>query len=93
MASPREDESRQSQPGEVYARCRRDFSVVAAIELGDPSHDRERQKTRDEKKDAVMKAIGVRLIRFDVRRYPSEFDVRRQVLGENEPGEGQPMAA
>ncbi|VVE88153.1 hypothetical protein PBR20603_02102 [Pandoraea bronchicola] len=40
-----------------------------------------------------MKAIGVRLIRFDVRRYPSEFDVRRQVLGENEPGEGQPMAA
>ncbi|VVE55817.1 hypothetical protein PFI31113_05006 [Pandoraea fibrosis] len=47
-----------------YVICRRDFSVVAAVELDDPSHDRERQKTRDEKKDAMMKAIGVRLIRL-----------------------------
>ncbi|WP_150553565.1 DUF2726 domain-containing protein [Pandoraea soli] len=76
-----------------YVICRRDFSVVAAIELDDPSHDRQRQRTRDEKKNAVMRAIGVRLVRFDVRRYPSESEVRKQVLGENEHGEGRPMAA
>lgn len=76
-----------------YVICRRDFSVVAAIELDDPSHDRQRQKTRDEEKDAVMKATGVRLIRFDVRRYPSEFEVRKQVLGQNENEKCQSVAA
>jgi hypothetical protein len=76
-----------------YVICRRDFSVVAAVELDDPSHDRQRQKTRDEKKDAVMKAINVRLVRFDVRRYPSEMDVRKQLLGEKDYAESQSVAA
>ncbi|MFJ2994569.1 DUF2726 domain-containing protein [Pandoraea sp. NPDC087047] len=75
-----------------YVICRRDFSVVAAVELDDPSHDRQRQKTRDEKKNAVMKAIDVRLVRFDVRRYPSEIDVRKQLLGEKEYAERQSAA-
>ncbi|VVD73334.1 hypothetical protein PHO31112_00729 [Pandoraea horticolens] len=76
-----------------YVICRRDFSVIAAVELDDPSHDRQRQKTRDEKKDAVMRAIGVRLVRFDVRRYPSELEVRKQLLGENEKEKYQSAAA
>lgn len=63
-----------------FVICRQDFSVVAAVELDDRSHDRAKQRARDAKKDAVMKAINVRLVRFDARRYPSESDVRASVL-------------
>ncbi len=40
-----------------------------------------------------MKAINVRLVRFDVRRYPSEMDVRKQLLGEKDYAESQSVAA
>lgn len=76
-----------------YVICRRDFSVVAAVELDDPSHDRQRQRIRDEKKEAVMKAVDIRLVRFDVRRYPTEFEVRKQLLGEKGCEESRSMAA
>lgn len=64
-----------------FVICRQDFSVIAAVELDDRSHDGAKQRARDAKKDEVMKAIDVRLVRFDVRRYPSESDVRESVLG------------
>lgn len=65
-----------------FVVCRPDFSVVAAIELDDRSHDAHRQRTRDAKKDDVMKAIKIRLVRFDVRKYPSESEVRNSVLAD-----------
>ncbi|MFJ2992714.1 hypothetical protein [Pandoraea sp. NPDC087047] len=59
-------------------------AVIAASGVfhhhGDQSHDRAQQRARDAKKGVVMKAIDVRFVRLDVRRYPSESDVRASVL-------------
>lgn len=76
-----------------FVVCRADFSVVAAVELDDPSHDRQRQRTRDAKKNDVLQAVSVKLVRFDVRRYPSERDVRNAVLGTDSAAEKMPAAA
>ncbi|VVE85475.1 DUF2726 domain-containing protein [Pandoraea sputorum] len=76
-----------------FVICRADFSVVAAVELDDLSHDRQRQRTRDAKKDEVLKAVSVKLVRFDVRRYPSERDVRNAVLGTDSTAEKMSVAA
>ncbi|BET13665.1 DUF2726 domain-containing protein [Pandoraea sputorum] len=59
---------------------RMDFSVVTVVELDDPWHDRQRQSEYDAKKDEAMRAVKVHLIRFDVRNYPTEHDVRKTTL-------------
>ncbi len=74
--------SRTAQLSLDFVVCRKDFSVVAAIELDDPSHGCRRQRARDVKKNDLLRAVNIRLVRFDVRRYPSENDVREVILGE-----------
>lgn len=61
--------------------CTPDFSIAAAVELDDPSHEGKQQRARDAKKEDVLKAVNVRLVRFDVRRYPSESAIRQAILG------------
>lgn len=56
--------------------CHRDFSIRAAIELDDKSHERTRHKARDADKSAALAAAGVELIRYNVKQLPSEQDIK-----------------
>lgn len=72
------DYSRMAQLSLDYLICRQDFSIVAAIELDDPSHDSPTRRARDEKKDAILRAAKIDLIRWDVRRAPTSADIKRR---------------
>ena len=53
-----------------FVVCRKDSSVVAAIELDDRSHLRSEAQVRDAKKDAVLRAAGIPLFRWQASRLP-----------------------
>lgn len=73
------DHSRMAQLSLDYLICRQDFSIVAAIELDDPSHDTPVRQARDEKKNAILRAANIDLIRWDVRNAPTSADIRHRV--------------
>ncbi|MGH8201159.1 MAG: DUF2726 domain-containing protein [Steroidobacteraceae bacterium] len=47
-----------------FVLCAEDFRPLLVIELDDSSHDRPAQRARDAKKDAVLVAAGVPIVRF-----------------------------
>lgn len=61
-----------------FVVCSEDFRVVVVVELDDSSHDRPVQRARDAKKDAVLAAAGVPVVRF---RSPESVErIREDVL-------------
>jgi hypothetical protein len=63
-----------------YLICKKDFSVVAAIELDDSKHNAE----RDKKRDQTLKEAGLKTIRWNVKNLPNVQEIRTSVqqLGE-----------
>jgi hypothetical protein len=59
-----------------YVVCRKDSSVVAAIELDDSSHEAPRRKEPDERKQRALEAAGVPLHRWSVKALPDEGEMR-----------------
>jgi hypothetical protein len=55
------------------------------VELDDRSHFREVARRRDAKKDAVLRAAGIPVVRFQARAIPSAGDLQRLVYGELPP--------
>lgn len=47
-----------------FVVCADDFRVLLVIELDDSSHDQSAQRIRDGKKDAVLCAAGIPVVRF-----------------------------
>lgn len=47
-----------------FVVCAEDFRPLLVVELDDSSHDRSVQQARDAKKDAVLAAAGVPVVRF-----------------------------
>ena len=60
-----------------FVLCRRDASIVCAIELDDRSHDKPERLARDAFVDAACAQAGLPLIRFTVRRRYNVADIRR----------------
>lgn len=78
--TPRTSPNRSPQLLLDYVVCQPDFSVVAVIELDDMSHDDEVQRALDAKKDDVMNAVNIPLLRYDVsKQLPSPYDIALQI--------------
>jgi hypothetical protein len=60
--------------------CNKDFSVFAAVELQDRTHDRPDRRKSDEFKRSVLSLAGLRLVEFHVSKLPSVEDIRKVVL-------------
>lgn len=45
-----------------FLLCREDMSIVVAIELNGPKHETEKQKARDETKQAALEEAGIPLL-------------------------------
>lgn len=71
--------------------CARDMLVLAVIELDDASHPRRDRRTPDAKKEAVLKAAGIRLIRWQAQAMPDETIIRQTFAPV--PVTGMPRAA
>lgn len=64
-----------------FVLCRAsDMHVVCAVELDDKTHQQTDRKARDAFLDRALKAAGVPLLRFPVRRSYDVLDLR-EVLG------------
>jgi len=84
----------QNVPGRMgvlnrYARlsvdfvvCSPDAAVERVVELDDRSHNSEAARSRDSKKDGVLNAAGIPVVRLQARAIPSAGDLRRLVFGE-----------
>lgn len=57
--------------------CTKDASVVAAIELDDKSHERKDRVIADAKKDKVLNAANVKIIRWNVKAIPDEILIKQ----------------
>jgi very-short-patch-repair endonuclease len=64
--------------------CRKDSSVVAAIELDDSSHDRPDRREADARKAWALKSAGIRLIRWSTVALPDDAAIRAAVTGKSE---------
>jgi hypothetical protein len=62
-----------------FVLCRRDFSVLAVIELDDSTHERADRQDADRRKTLAVEAAGLRLVRFEAGPIPSEVALRAQI--------------
>ena len=75
-------QNRISQQRVDFLVCLRDrMSIVAAVELDDPSHDNEDGEARDRKKDKSLEDAGVPLIRWRVEAMPSVEEIQARFGG------------
>lgn len=65
-----------------FVICNPDFSIRAAVELDDGTHERDNRKKSDEIKNATFAAVDVPLIRFHVRALPNVEEIRSRLPGE-----------
>src|SRR5258707_11731738 len=60
-----------------FVLCRSDFSIVAVIELDDPSHARPHRQDADARKAKAVESAGLTFVRIPAGPIPSETDLRR----------------
>lgn len=60
----------------IYVICRKDFSVVAVIELDDSTHTRQDRKKSDEIKDAAFKGVDVEILRLTPGALPAVSSIQ-----------------
>lgn len=62
-----------------FLLCRQDTSIVLAIELNGPTHEREEQKYRDEKKRIALEEAGIPLLVIDPAAIPDIQELKIQM--------------
>jgi hypothetical protein len=62
-----------------FVICKKDGSVVAAIELDDKTHESAKRAETDAKKERATEAAGVLLVRWNVAKMPDEAAIRSLV--------------
>ena len=60
-----------------FVVCRKDLSVVAAIELDDKSHAAEPRQKADEKKDKALADANIPIIRWKVENLPDQETIHK----------------
>lgn len=60
-----------------FVVCRKDSSVIAAIELDDKSHAAEARQKADEKKNKALADANIPIIRWKVEKLPDQETIRR----------------
>jgi Protein of unknown function (DUF2726) len=63
-----------------FVICKKDGSVVAAIELDDKTHESSRRAETDAKKHRATEAAGVILVRWNVAKMPDEKQLIHSLL-------------
>jgi hypothetical protein len=62
-----------------FVLCTRDFSIVAVIELDDPSHLGAERRSSDARKAFAVASAGLRLVRIGAGSLPAPPELRRQL--------------
>lgn len=59
-----------------YVVCRKDFSIVAVIELDDSTHEKPERQKSDEVKNAAFKAVGIEVLRLKPGKLPEAASIQ-----------------
>lgn len=70
-----------------YVICLKDFTVVAALELDDKSHEKEARMAADADKDRAFEAAGIKLLRLKGMELPN-VEVLRMMIQRLTPIDG-----
>jgi hypothetical protein len=62
-----------------FVVCRKDSSVVAAIELDDKTHERPARVAADRRKEQATASARIKLIRWQVSALPDSAAIRREI--------------
>lgn len=60
-----------------FVVCRKDSTIVAAVELDDKTHEKASRVEADAKKGKALSAAGVALVRWQVSALPDENAIRQ----------------
>lgn len=63
-----------------YVICEKDSKVLAVIELDDATHQTDKRKEADEKKDKALASAGIKLLRWNVKSMPDEQAIKNLLL-------------
>lgn len=63
-----------------FVVCNKDASIVAVIELDDGSHQSDKRREADEKKDRALKSAGIHFYRWHVKTMPNEEGIKAALL-------------
>ena len=72
--------NRISQMSADFVICGKDATVLAVIELDDASHQSDRRKVADAKKDHALSAADIKLVRWEAPELPDDATIRRSLL-------------
>lgn len=62
-----------------FVVCRKDSSIIAAIELDDKTHEQESRKEADSKKNKALESANIRLIRWKVDAIPDQETIQKSI--------------
>ena len=65
-----------------FVVCRKDFSVIAVVELDDSSHDKPDRVRADQKKDKTLMDAGVKIVRWNVKSMPDVQTIAEAFLSD-----------
>ena len=63
-----------------FVICRKDSSIIAAIELDDKTHEQELRKEADLKKNKALESANIQLIRWKTNQMPNLEDIQKTIL-------------
>jgi len=63
-----------------FVVCKKDSSIVAVIELDDASHQKSDRQAADAKKDKVLTAAEIKIIRWQVKTIPDILAIQAALL-------------
>ena len=66
-----------------FVICDKAATVIAAIELDDKSHESERRRNTDAKKNKATMDAGLKLVRWQVKSLPDEAMIQREIIQED----------
>jgi very-short-patch-repair endonuclease len=72
--------NRINQMSADFVICAKDATVLAVVELDDSSHQSDRRKAADNKKERALTAAGIKLIRWQARELPDDAVIRSALL-------------
>ena len=75
-----------------FVVCKKDSTVLAAIELDDKSHEAANRAETDRKKDKATVDAGIRLIRWQVKALPDQVAIQAAFAGQQPNPSLQPTA-
>lgn len=66
-----------------FVVCNKDSSILAVIELDDGSHNSDKRREADAKKDKALASAGIKLYRWNVKVIPDEVAIKNIFLAES----------